>query len=301
MLDLIWIVLIVVAVIIVLFLMMYRIVSPSEAHVIVAPWGKSIYSPDSNLTNSGNWYLYIPFLMQSRILDITIKELAVKQETYEKNQARYNVHSSVKYRIKDAKKAAETFNSDEDLSNMLQDIITAAVRAVTVKYDVIDARAFKKKMGEEVMNEIADDLAAWGVEMTNFQLVDFQDTADSKIISNISLRREIDISSATRQENAEKLKQAAVKEAESMEVARKREIQRDEEIGKRQQQQFQTVFMAEKEAQEQKMSVIRVQTIKQAEIDKDKAVVFATQLRDAEEINKQQKKLLGEGDRLMKE
>jgi flotillin len=288
-------------VLLVLFLATYRIVSPSEAHIIVSPWGKKVCTPDIKLADGGNWYIWLPFLMQVRVLDITIKELAVKQETYEKGQARYNVHSSIKYRINDPKKAAETFVNDETLNQMLQDIITAAVRAVTVKYDVNDARAFKKKMGEEIMNEIQDDLAAWGVEMTNFQLVDFQDTGDSKIISNISRRREVDIESATRQENAEKLKQAVVKEAESMEVGRKREIQRDEEIGKRLQQKEKTVFESERDAQEQKMTVVRVQTIKQAEIDKDKAVIFATQMRDAEEINKQQKKLLGEGDRVMKE
>ena len=102
----------------------YRIVSPSEAHLVVMPNGKNmVCSPDPNVSTINNdrskgktsYFAipeWIPWIGRSiRIMDVTIKELLITQETYEKNQARYMVKSSTKYKIINVTRAAETFIS----------------------------------------------------------------------------------------------------------------------------------------------------------------------------------------------
>ena len=279
----------------------YRIVDPSEAHLVVTPNNKFVVSSDKEVGTTNTYFAipsWIPFFGRAiRIMDVTIKEIVVNQETYEKSQARYNVKSSTKYRIKKVQTAAETFISDADLQEQLKEVISASVRAVTVKYDVVDARANKQKMSEEIYKEMNDDLQKWGLELVNFQLVDFQDTKDSTIISDISKRREVEIQSTTREQNAEKIKQARMKEAEAEEKAREREIAKEKIIGEREENKKQAIAEQQKIAEQKRYEVIQVQTIKQAEIDKEKAIVEANQKKETELIYKEQKLLEGQGDR----
>jgi flotillin len=283
--------------------MMYRIVPPSEAHYVVSPTKTMVCSPDEKVrevegAKGARWYFHIPIIRTIRKMDITTKELVQSQETYEKNQARYNVKTSVKYRIRDVKVAVEKISSTEELREQLKEIVLAGVRAVTVRYDVTEARANKKKMDDEIKLEIADDFAQWGLELVNFQLIDFQDTEDSAIISDISKRREVEIETRTRQENAEKFKEARLKEAQAEETAKTKEIEKDKIIAQKEQDKNREVAEREKEAQREKFEVVRVQTIKQAEIDKDKAIVEASQQKETEKIFMEQKQLEGQGDKL---
>ena len=281
----------------------YRVVDPSEAHLVVTPKGKFVVSPDDAVSTDGKKTYFaisswIPFIGRAvRVMDVTIKEIVSTQETYEKNQARYNVKSSTKYRIKDVRTAAETFISNADLKEQLREVINSSVRAVTVKYDVTDARAKKSVMDEEIKHEMTDDLAKWGLELINFQLVDFQDTDASTIISDISKRREVEIESETREQNAVKIKAARIKEAESEELAKKREIEKDKVIGEQEQLKAQKIAEMEKTAEEKRFEVVKVQTIKQANIDKEKAIVKANENKETEAIMKEQKLLEGQGDR----
>jgi len=299
---------IIIAVAVILFIIIicaiswYKVVSPTEAHVVASGNGKWVVSSDDKLSSANKRsYFAFPLIRKIRILDITVKDLDIVHETYEKNQARYNVRASLKYRIVDPLTASETFTNDEELNTLLKGVLQSAVRAVTVQYDVTDARANKLDMEKGIIVQIANDLNAWGIVLVNFQLIDFQDTADSKIISNISRRREVEIESTTREVNAEKIKQAVMKEAEAKQASSTREIERDEAIAKREQDKIKTVAEQQKVAQEKTYEVIRVQTIKQAEIDKDKAVIMANQLKDVEAVNKEKKLLQGQGDRQMQE
>lgn len=261
----------------------YRIVPPSEAHLVVTPTKRKVCASDESLRKNGGKSTYfripswIPFFGRAiRIMDITIKELIINgQETYEKDQARYQVNSSTKYRITDVEKAAETFTTDDELRTQLEEIVRAAIRAVTVKYNVTEVRANKKRMSEEIEEEIRDDLANWGLKLVNFVLVDFQDTPDSQVISNISKRREVQIESETRIDNANRIKEAKIKEAESDQLARDREIERDEAVAKREQGKKIAIAQQEQIVAEEEMKVKRVREVKQKEIEKAQAVITA--------------------------
>jgi len=81
-------------------LAIYRIVPPSQAHFVTSPGKTFVASADSKVSKK-QWYFAIPIFRDIKKMDLTIKELVVEQETYEKNQARYRVKSSIKYRIGD--------------------------------------------------------------------------------------------------------------------------------------------------------------------------------------------------------
>lgn len=298
------IVAVIIALAVILAVSWYRIVPPSEAHLVVTMGTRRVYSSDEKISGDGrSAYFKIPsfipiFGREVRMIDLTTKEIVMVQETYEKNQARYNVRSSTKFRIDNVVTAANTFVSTVELKKQMEEVIASAVRAVTIKYEVQDARAQKKKMEEEVNNEIRDDLAKWGLTLISFQLVDFQDTQDSKIISNISKRREVAIETDTREQNAEKIKQAKIKEAAADEEARKREIDRDRVVGEQEQRKKEMIAIKQKVATEKELEVKKVQVVKSQEIEKDRQIVMANQDKETEAIRKEQKKLQGEGDKL---
>ncbi len=292
-----------VAFIIVLAFIFFRIVPPSEAHYVVSPFKSVVCSPDENLRVKGKRSYYaiwswIPLIGRKvRIMDVTIKELKDTQETYEKNQARYNVSSSLKYRITNVAIAASTFINNAELKEQLLEVVRASVRAVTVKYDVTEARAKKQLMANEIEKEMEDDLNKWGLELINFQLVDFNDTEDSKIISDISRRREAEIEANTKKQVAEKDKDARTKVAEAEQLAKRREIEKDEKIAEREQNKIQRIAEQQKLATEKEFEVIRVKQVKQAEINKQQALIDQNKEKEVEAIIKEKKKLQGEGDR----
>lgn len=292
---------------IIIWISLYRIVPPGEAHLVVSGKTRKVYSSDPDINQGvGAAYFAIPAFVPKlgkviRHMDMTTKELVGEQETYEKNQARYIVRASLKYRIREVLTAAETFVDDDALREQLKEVVAATVRAVTVKFDVTEARANKQRMQEEVEGEIKDDLDRWGLELVSFQLVDFQDTNDSRIISNISRRREVEIESVTREQNAEKIKSARLKEAESEQKAREREIEKDRQIATAEQEKIKIVAAKQVEARTQEYEVKKVETVKAADIEKQRAIVKANQDKEVAAIIKEQQKLFGEGEKLKME
>ena len=284
---------------------MYIIVPPSEAHLVITPKERLVVSSDDAISipkgtkTYFNFPPWIPIIGKNvRKLSVTIAEVIVEQETYEKQQGRYQVSSSTKYRIFDIQKAGETFINTESLERQLEEIIKSSVRAVTVQFNVNDVRSDKTKMEEAIRHEMEDDFSAWGLTLVNFQLVDFSDTEDSTIISAISEGRESEIVSKTRIEVAERNRGAREAEASADEKARTREILRDQVVGERSQEMEQAVSEKEKDAQEKAYDVIQVQTVRKAEIEKEAAVVEANQNKEVEKIKKETKQLDGEGEQL---
>jgi flotillin len=280
----------------------YRIVDPSEAHLVVTPSGKFVAAADDKIGEKRTYFAIpssIPFFGRAiRVLPITINEIKLEQETIESNQARYNVESSTKFRVIDVKKAAETFTNSKDLEGQLYEIIMAGTRAVTIQYEVQDARSKKQEIEKKIREEITDDFEKWGLELINFQLTRFRDTKDSTIISDISRRREVEIQSKTRIDNANRLREAREKEAEAEEKAREREIEKDKIISERQQEMKQAISEKEKIAKEKEYEVKKVEIVKAAEIEKERAIVKANERLETEKIAKEQKKLEGEGNKL---
>lgn len=285
----------------------YRIVSPTEAHLVITPTKKMIISSDDSIATDGKkTYFAIPsaipfFGRQVRIMDLTIEEIVQNQESYEKNQARFNVKSSTKFRISNVKRAAETYDDDDDLKKQLEEVIVSSTNAIASNYDVVEMRSKKQEMSIAIQKEMDDDLKQWGLELVSFQLIDFNDTKDSEIISDISRRREVEIQARTREENAEKLKEARIKEADAEEKARTREIAKEQVVAEREENMKQKIAEQQKLAEEKRFEVVRVQQIQQANINKEQAIIKANEDKETEVIRRETKRLQGEGDKLRQE
>lgn len=303
----------------------YTIVKPSEAHCVVTSGGKEVVASDPKIASHGRRAYFrfpagIPIIgKQVRIVDLTIQELEIEQESYEKNQARFIITSSTKFRVIDVLRASETFVDEEDLKKQLKEIVKAATRAVTVQYDVTEVRAQKSTIQDAIRKEITDDFQAWGLELVNFQLGDFFDTKESKIITNISLRREVEIETTTQEQNADKHRQARMKVADAEEAAKSREISKDKVIKEREQNMLRDIALQEQLTAEKQLEVTRTRTIVQANINKEQAAIMAEQVkrvavieaeqnrevteiaRQMAEINKEKMRFEGEGQRLKAE
>jgi len=310
---------------ILVLVIMYRVVPPSEAHVVTTPSGQFVASPDPNVAAKCNqkgiktWYFYIPIIRTVRIINMTTQEINFTQQTWEEKRARYDVQVSMKFKPINPKVAAETWISIKDLKGQINNNIQSAVRAVTNKHDVEYVMIHKSEVDIAIKEKLQDDLEQWGLKLLNVQLVDFQDAKNhetgviiSTIISDISKRREVEIETETRELNAEKYKQAKIKEADANEAFRTREIARDKVIKEKEQDLIQEVAIREQEAKTEEYKVTQIETIRQAEINKEQAIVIADQKKEVaivlakqeketEEINKEQKLLEGEGDRMKAE
>jgi len=299
---------------------MYNVVDPSKAHMVIKASGKTvIYSADDSISTSENKSSYffipewVPFIgMTRKIIDVTIKEIVDHQETYEKSQARYCVDTSLKYRINNVSVNGQTSLGEEDVAKQLREVISSTVRDVTIKYTLVEVRANKSKVEDEIEELITKDLNKWGLYLVNFQLVNFADTKHSTIVSDISEREEKRIAAETRIAVAERDREAKIKEAENREMASVRELLEKQKVDAQAEASKVEVAKQEEKAKEAHFKVVKVEEIKRAEIDKEKAKVVAEQikevalikaneLKDAEEINKQQKKLSGEGDKIKAE
>ena len=281
----------------------WKVAKVGEAYAVATPKGKIVVSTDPNLGTCKSFFNiphFIPLIgREARIIATTIQEIIIEDlETYEKQQGRFAVNASVKYRVKDVRVAAETFTDKKDLEKQLIEVIESSVRAVTVKHDVVDARAMKKDIEVEIKIEMDDDFGKWGLELISVQLVNFKDTSESKIISNISLRREKDIEATTRRDIAEKDKDARIKEADANEIAKKKEIDAQQAIDIREQEKVKAVNEKMKESEEKRLDVVKTQTLLQQDIDREQAIIKANEDKATAEIRKEQKRLEGEGERL---
>ena len=216
--------------------------------------------------------------------------------------------------------AAKRFSGDIDkLQEQVSKVVQATTRDATTKKLIREIINDREGIISQITKPLEHALINWGLDLNDIELVEFRDPKPtesdpkpSHVIADISSIIEEQINSEMRQKNADQKKEADLKEAIADEIAKKRQIERDEEVGKRKQQQEKMVFDQQKIAREAQLSVEKVQQVKTAEIEKEKQVVIANQLKevakiDAEQrkeveaINKEQKELEGSGDRIMKE
>lgn len=274
----------------------YVIVPPGEAHFVVTPKGSFVASSDPEIaTNDTRWYLNFPSTLPMigrsvRVMKIGIQELVMRQETYEINQARFGVTSSAKYRIKKVTKAAQTYPDDATLKEQMKEVIQAAVRAVTAKYNIEDVRSKKSEVAQAIYVEIKDDFEKWGLELESFQLVDFEDTADSKVISNISKRREAQIAADTEIAVARKTQEAREAVAQANREAEKAEIDARQRIAEQEETSKQEIEKAKQKTVEEEMHVRMTEQTKAAEIEKAKNLIRQQEQKEKEIIKAEEEK-----------
>ncbi len=226
---------------------------------------------------------------------------------FDKDRARFVCDIITYVVVKDPIEAAKRFGGDlRVLNEQISVIVQSTTRDVTTKKAIREVINNRQDIIEAINPILSETISNWGLELKSLELIDFKDPdpsfgVDSRVIHDISSIIERQINSEARQKNAEQAKIARFKEAEADEEAKKREIMRDEEVAKREQEKNMKVAEKQKEAREKELEVFRVQQVKTQEIEKERSIVEANLRMDVEEINKTQKRLEGEGDRLRAE
>jgi flotillin len=300
----------------------YTMVPANEAHVAIRHGKKRVYSSDPKYSkDSKAAYFHIPrwvpglgmlvHRMPLKILSIAVPEFL----TFDMYRARFTCEIRAYVMIEDPIVAATRFPTEgrvgidlEELGAQISKIVEATMRDSTTKKNIRDIINNREDIISYIRKPLTEVISSWGLTLTDIELIDFKDPTavpgekdPPHVIRDISTMIEVEINSEMRRKNAEQTKTARLTEAETEQIAKNREIEKDEQIAKREQQKNQIVAEQRKFALVKELEVTKTQQVTMQSIEKEKMIVEANQRKEIEAINREQKKLVGEGDRLMKE
>lgn len=317
--DLWMLILILIVLILVLFAIfaaMYTIVPADYVDVVIQKGKMRVLSPHKEYNSAGKAaYFKIPGWFFLFGLGMTVHRVPLRMITidvanfmsFDIDRARFLCNIITYVAVTEPVKAAQRFGGNiGELERQVAMIVTATTRDACTKKTIREIINNREDIIETVTPSLRTAIQHWGIDLKDIELVDFKDPTKAEygeeepphVIKDISSIIEEQINSEARQKNAEQRKIARLKEAETDEEARKREIRRDEEVAKREQEKNKAVAESQKVAVAEQFEVTRVEEVKMAEILKQKALVVANQDKEVEEINKEQKRLDGEGDRI---
>jgi flotillin len=295
---------------------MYTIVPADYVDVVIQKGKMRVLSPHKDYNKEGRAaYFKIPSWFFILGLGMTVHRVPLRMITvdvsnfmaFDIDRARFLCNIIAYVAVTTPVKAAQRFGGDvSELERQVGMIVTATTRDACTKKTIREIINNRQDIIDTINPPLREAIGHWGIDLKDIELVYFQDptkaeygeTEPPHVIRDVSSIIEEQINSEARQKNAEQRKIARVKEAETDEEATKREIRRDEEVAKRQQEKDRAVAEFEKVALAEQFEVRRVDEVKMAEIMKQKALVVANQDREVEEINKERKRLDGEGDKI---
>lgn len=310
----IWVVILAAVGMVIVLANIYVVVPPDYADVVSRDENVKVYSPYKEYSADGkSAYFNIPewfflFKLGMQVKRIPLKILAINVPNFlafDKDRARFVCDIVTYVVVKDPIEAAKRFGGDlTALTSQISVIVQSTTRDITTKKAIREVINNRQDIIDAITPTLSQSIKSWGLELKSLELIDFKDPdfktfgVESHVISDISSIIEQQINSEARQKNAEQKKEARTKEAAAEEEARKREIFKDEVVAKREQEKDKNVAISQKEAVEKELEVTRIREVTTQEINKAKMIVEANQRKEIEQINKEQKQLEGEGDKL---
>ena len=256
---------------------LYKVVPVNEAHIRILQNTKSIFSSRTN--KSAYWI--VPFITKMHKLPLCNLAIPVNDiKLNDKDMAKFVSDIMCFVNIKNIDLAVErlilTDTSKEmgfdfvRLSEDLRAIMESVGRTVTTKQTILDIYMNRQLLDSAITKEVEVVFPKWGIELVDLELKDIKDAPGSTIIADIErkvaseIRRDADIRVATTNKEAELAK------AESEQIYRLRQIEKDKQISMSEQFKNQEVATKEAEANIQKIEALRKIQVGQAEIEKEK-------------------------------
>ena len=296
---------------------LYTIVPADFADVVIQGGKMSVYSSHKDYNTEGkSAYFHIPrwffmFNMGMVVHRMPLKIISIEVPNFlafDKDRARFICEIICYVHVTEPLVAAKRFSGDvEEMQSQVSLIVQAITRDVTTKKPIREIINNRDDIIRTVSPTLAATIKDWGISLNTIELIDFKDPdpakdgIESHVIEDISQIIEKSITSEMRQKNAEQDKAARFKEAEAEQDARTRELVKEEAIKKREQDVLMNVAVQQKAAKEKELEVARTVAVTNAEIEKSRQLILAAQQKEVEAINKEQKKLIGEGDRAQQE
>jgi flotillin len=290
-----------------------RVVSTNSVHIVQS--GKKTVPYGANL-EAGNVYYEVPTWVPS--LGVSVIKLPVSNfnlslndyEAYDADRVPFKVDITAFFRISDPVVAAQRISNFEELEKQLHFIVQGAVRKVLASNDIHDILSQRSTLGDAFSNEVKGELEQWGVQsVKNMELMDIRDSGGSKAIANIQSIQLSAIERNSRVEVSQNQRLATVAEVENKRTAEissveaerqillskeqaaqevgERSAERERAVGIAQEQSKQEVLTQQALTKDKDLAVRRVQEVKTAEIERDKALVAAEQSKKVAAIDKE--------------
>jgi len=268
------------------------VVKTNEVHVIqrnktTVPYGRN--KPAGNVYYK--WPEWIPRLGVSQIiLPTSIFGVDLKNyAAYDVGRVPFMVDVKAFYQVEDPETAAQRVRDFRELTEQLTDILRGAVRKILASADIEAIMEGRGRFGDEFTSEVRDQLKAWGVStVKNIEFMDLQDASGSKVIEDIMAKKKSLIEKESRIQVAQN-KQAAseaeiqaerqvdLQKQEALEQVGRRTAEKEKAVGIASQLSNQAIQEEAKVTAEKTMAVLKVNQERQAEIDKNVAVIRAEQ------------------------
>ncbi|MBQ8481694.1 MAG: hypothetical protein IJ532_04100 [Alphaproteobacteria bacterium] len=317
------------------FISLRRVVKPSEVHVVRRSKKTQVYgdiqklkalekelhkdevgAPIENDDVAGNAYYRIPSWMPIWGVEVQILPLhnfsvdLNDYEAYDKDKLPFVVDVTAFFRIADYRQAASRIEDNKTLTTHLQKIVQGAVRSILANDTLDKIMVQRSEYGEKFTSEVTNNLKEWGiVPVKSIELMDVRDKSGEEVIANIMAKKKSFIDMESRKEVAKNKQEAEQAEIEAEQAIAIRREEKEESVGKRKAEREKTVGIAdqkskqdvkdeEKTTKEKEMAVIKIGTIRQAEIDKDKLIVDANAKKEAGKIEAETTVLVAEQNKV---
>jgi flotillin len=256
---------------------LYRVVPVNEAHIRILQNSKKIFSA----RDGKSAYWVVPFITKLHKLPLCNLAIPVNDiKLNDRDMAKFVCDLMCFINIRNIDLAVErlilTDASKEmgfdfvKLAEDLHAIMESVGRTVTTKQTLLDIYMNRSLLDQAITKEVEQVFPKWGIELVDLELKDIKDAPGSTIIQDIErkvaaeIRRDADIRVAVTTKEAELAK------AEAEETYRKRQIEKDKQIGISEQSKNQDIALKEVEANSQRIEALRKLEVGKAEIEKQK-------------------------------
>lgn len=278
-----------------------RIVVPTNMVHIVQKRSKSV--PYGRGKAAGNVYFHfpawIPFIgivvtqFQESIFQINLKNY----DSYDSARLPFMIDVSAFFKVADAETVAQRVASFSELIAQLESILQGAVRRILATTKLEDIMQERSALGDRFTEEVQLQIKEWGVEsVKTIEFMDIRDASGSTVIANIMAKEMSRIEMESRVAVANNTQTAETKEIEAkktIDLSKQEALQqvgiktanKEREVGISEEISRQQILDQQKTTQEKTMQVAQVSSVKQAEINKEVAIVQAQQEQQQIQIN----------------
>lgn len=296
-------------------LLLRRVVPTNEVHIVQSRKKTVSYGKDMAEGNTYyEWPSALPIIgITKTILPVSVFDLDLDgYEAYDRGRLPFVVDIKAFFRITNSDIAAQRVSSFEELQEQLKAVVQGAVRTILASNEIEEIMQGRSKFGDEFTKEVESQLSNWGVStVKNIEMMDIRDHNGSQVIKNIMDKKKSHIEMESRIEVAKNMQAAKIAEIDAVKTTELQNQQALQEVGQRTaekdkvvgislQKSQQEIKEQEKATKEKEMDVLRVQEVRQAEIEKDKNIIQAEQSKQTSVViaegEKQQTILKAEGN-----
>ena len=272
-----------------------RVVPTNMVHIVQSSKKTTSYGTGQAAGNVYyEWPASLPVVgVTVSMMPVSNFDLELKGYTaYDKDRVPFAADITAFFQIEDTNIAAQRVENFSELRGQLQSIVQGAVRKILASDNIDSIMLERSKFGEEFTKEVAEELKSWGVKpVKNMELMDIRDAEGSQVIENIMAKKKSKIEMESRVEVAQNRRDAEiaeieakqstdVRDQEAAQIVGQRTADKDREVGIANERAQQDIKEQQRETAERNMAIRKVEEVRQAEIDKEKAIVKAGQDRE---------------------